>query len=80
MVSREAHPWVYARGDAFDCGVDIWVGHINRLQLARTWNRQALGETSWMYFLDQDSGCHDYGGTTGIKCNPYLAPFVSQTG
>ncbi len=80
MVSREAHPWIYARGDALDCNMDIWVAHINRMQLVRTWNLQVLGSTSWMYFLDQDAGCHNYGGTVGVKCNPYLAPFSSLTG
>ena len=80
MVSREAHPWIYNRGDAFDCGYDVWVGHINRIQLYRTWNRQVLGEKSWMYFLDTDAGCHDFGGNTGVICAPYLAPFISKTG
>lgn len=79
-VSREAHPWVYARGDALSCGYDIWIGHINRLQLYRTWNRQDAPnfETSWMYFLDTDAGCHKYPDNS-VKCSPYLAPFISKS-
>ena len=65
MVSREAHPWIYDRSDGMSCGYDVWVGHINRLQLYRTWNRQALGEHNVMYFLDTDAGCHDYGAPKG---------------
>lgn len=57
MVSREAHPWIFNRSDGLSCGYDVWVAHILRLQQYRTWNRQALGETSWMYFLDIDAGC-----------------------
>jgi hypothetical protein len=75
-----AHPWIYARSDGLSCGYDVWVGHINRLQLYRTWNRQALNERSFVYFLDTDAGCHDFGGTVGVKCAPYLAPYISATG
>ena len=83
MVSREAHPWIYDRADGLACGYDVWVGHQNRLQVVRTWNRQLLGEKSFTYWLDSDALCRDYTGTPfapGIRCSPWLTPFISETG
>lgn len=73
MLSREAHPHIFNRGDSLSCGYDIWMAHINRFPPAITWDRQAnYGEQSWVYFLDSDASCRVPG-----ECAKLLAPFVS---
>lgn len=79
MVSREAHPWIYDPAiQQLACGYDVWVGHINRIQTIRTWNRIAdFGETSIPYFLDSDASCHVFGNGTS-RCSTILEPFPCQ--
>lgn len=78
-VSREAHPWIYNRGDSLSCGYDIWIAHINRFPPAITWDRQKnFGESSFIYFLDSDANCQT--GAYARRCSHVIAPFVSIAG
>lgn len=52
-ISEEPTPAIAERPEG-SCGYDIWIAHVRALQPDYALTRQRLGESLWIYSLDQD--------------------------